>query len=368
MATFDFIEQKDFRTALTADYAEMKNALQSESWKSVQVMAGSIVETILVDYLVSTSVQGRRAGDPLRMNLIDIVDICKGEGVISDRTADLCSVIRSYRNLIHPGRAIRLQELPPDKDSANVAAALVHIIATEIGRSRAQRLGMTAEQIISKLRRDENSLSILKHLLADANETQRLALLLEALPSAHQDLMHEEDYEAAGRLSKAFKTAFKLASSESRQMVAGQFVQKVKEADTSHVEWYRDAFFFSGFVPFLQGSTRELVVDYLFGRITVVSGDSLSVFKGLGSILAVEDAARWTSLIVRKALQPRTSEERREEILKMFGSVHQTTSAEFDVAVGNELDSWLDVYNEENEGRQREIISGIKEWIEDIPF
>ena len=52
--SFDFITTKPFRESLEADYAEMGRSAESKNWKAVQVLAGSIVECLLIDYLAAT--------------------------------------------------------------------------------------------------------------------------------------------------------------------------------------------------------------------------------------------------------------------------------------------------------------------------
>ena len=44
MLHFEFTTEKDFRDSLTADYSEMRRCYDGENWKSVHVLAGSIVE------------------------------------------------------------------------------------------------------------------------------------------------------------------------------------------------------------------------------------------------------------------------------------------------------------------------------------
>src|SRR2546423_1015687 len=162
MPTFDFIATPEFRQSLESDYAELLKCAEAEAWKSVQVMAGSIVEALLIDYLVVTA--SKRTGkDPLKMDLAEAVTICKLEKVISDRSADLSSVIRSYRNLIHPGRLVRLNEEQPSQGSGRIAIALVELIVEDVAKVRRAAFGLTAEQILSKLERDANCLPILKH-------------------------------------------------------------------------------------------------------------------------------------------------------------------------------------------------------------
>jgi hypothetical protein len=136
MQKFDFITGAQFRESLENDYGEMVRCFDSKSWKSVQVLAGSIVEALLIDYLLATNDPPRGGKDPLRMDLAEAVNICKAEGVLSERTADLSSVVRSYRNLIHPGRTVRLNEAQPSENSAKIALALVDLLVEEVANTR----------------------------------------------------------------------------------------------------------------------------------------------------------------------------------------------------------------------------------------
>ena len=123
MATFDFITGKEFRLALEADYKEMHSSIETGSWKCAQVVAGSVVEALLIDYLISFPNPGRPTKNPLSLDLGEAIAICKSEKILTERTAELCSVVRSYRNLFHPGRVIRLGEPAPERDSAGEAGS-----------------------------------------------------------------------------------------------------------------------------------------------------------------------------------------------------------------------------------------------------
>lgn len=84
MPMFDFITEKDLRLSLEDDYAEMQKCVEGSAWKSVQVLAGSIVEALLVDYLAATPNPTRTPNNALRMDLADAIAICRTEKVLSD--------------------------------------------------------------------------------------------------------------------------------------------------------------------------------------------------------------------------------------------------------------------------------------------
>jgi hypothetical protein len=115
---FDFVTDEAFRAGLVSDYREMLNGLKSGSWKSVHVLAGSIIEAVLADYLMAeghTTINGK---DILKAELGPIITAARAEGILSERAESLSKVVKDYRNLIHAGRVVRLDE-KADADGAN---------------------------------------------------------------------------------------------------------------------------------------------------------------------------------------------------------------------------------------------------------
>jgi len=157
---FDFVSDEQFRASLVSDYREIVQCMESGAWKAVHVLSGSVVEAVLVDYLVATDYKARVGKDPLKMDLAEIVEACRNEGILSKKAADLSSVIRQYRNLIHPGRVVRLGE-HTDSKTGTVAKALVDIVVDEVVASKKETYGFTAEQILGKILRDSSALSVI---------------------------------------------------------------------------------------------------------------------------------------------------------------------------------------------------------------
>jgi hypothetical protein len=93
-------------------------------------------------------------------------------------------VIKEYRNLIHPGRIIRLKE-KVNSNSAQVACSLVDIVIDEISSKKYENYGYTAEQIIQKLERDSSVNAIIIHLLKSLNPIEIERLLLKVLPEKY---------------------------------------------------------------------------------------------------------------------------------------------------------------------------------------
>jgi len=231
------------------------------------VLAGSIVECLLIDYIASTTNTSRGNKDPLKMDMAEAIAICKSEGVLSERTADLCSVVRSYRNLIHPGRMTRLKEEPPNRTTCDIATALIELIVADIAKTRRAAVGLTAEQILSKLMRDSSSLTILSHLLAEVNDQQRERLLDDLIPKTYFGYAPEEDSfdDTHDRLATAHRMIFDLSSDSIRQNTAQRFVRILKEDDGDTISRYRTAFFRAPDLAVVPAINRPMVKEHLLG-------------------------------------------------------------------------------------------------------
>jgi len=142
MPRFDFISGPEFAASLASDQKELQSCLECGAWKAAVVLAGSIVEAVLVDYLVSLDYDGKGKPDALEMSLYDVIKTCYEAKILSDKAKDLTSVIRQYRNLIHPGRAIRLRE-SVGQPEAQSAQALLEIIVAEVVKHREKTYGYT---------------------------------------------------------------------------------------------------------------------------------------------------------------------------------------------------------------------------------
>lgn len=355
MPSFDYITSKEFRESLESDHTEMRKCADVQAWKSVQVLAGSIVESLLVDYIISMTNTSKPSKDPLKMDLGEAITFCRSEKVLTDRTADLCSVIRSYRNLIHPGRMVRLDEQPPDKGSSMIALALVDIIAEELARVRRTVVGLTAEQILSKVQRDANSLTILKHLLQEVTELQRERLLIELIPSAHIEASASEvPYDTdAERLEEAYRIILDSVSPEVRQRVASEFVRVLREEDGGDVLRYGEAFFIPSDMEFVPQQHKEMVREHLLGRVpNLHTLNSLKLIEGIGPYLQPADDSKWLDPIIRtlnsNAVKENIKQKTREYILEEAS----LTSDKFNVAIDERLDAWIRMY-EKNKNQEK---------------
>src|SRR5579871_6330172 len=129
----DFITDVDLRKSLESDINELELCRKSRAWKPVVVLVGSITEALLIDSVVALGIESKEKA--LKLSLSEAIDKCLTASVLSQKTADLSSVIKEYRNLIHPGRLLRLKE-KVDAESASVANSLLRMVIREIGEKR----------------------------------------------------------------------------------------------------------------------------------------------------------------------------------------------------------------------------------------
>ncbi|MCW5981542.1 MAG: hypothetical protein KIT09_25880 [Bryobacteraceae bacterium] len=294
---------KDLRHSLESDWTELQSAFDSFAWKSVHVLAGSIVEAILVDHLLYLKYEQK---DPLKMSLEEAIAACKNEGILTDKTAELSTVIRRYRNLIHPGRSLRLSERA-DVHGANVCKSLVLIISEEVAKAKRRSYGYTAEQIASKVERDPSVISILSDLLKKTGEREIERLLLEVLPERYLG-SHEADELFSGPtdwIRKVFHAAFEKAEQTTKERVAKRFITVLHEADGSVVRAYEEVFFRPGQLEFLSLDDAKVVKQHAVSQMKEQPTTALfSAFKGIGRLIQDDEVESFVDAAFRHIADP----------------------------------------------------------------
>jgi hypothetical protein len=134
-----FISDLDLRADLHRDLAEVNRSLHNREWKGATVPAGSILEALLLWALQHkrTAAELHAVADALRKkidltrrpldrwDLFELIEYAHATELISDATNAAANLCREYRNLIHPGKTIRL------KTKCNRATALLATGAVE---------------------------------------------------------------------------------------------------------------------------------------------------------------------------------------------------------------------------------------------
>jgi len=213
MADLTFITDDKLRSMIERDKNELDRCLEHNLYEATMLLAGSIIEAMLVDCFLAfpdLSADRKVSEDQVqRADLAQLVAWAAEGGVISRETQDLATVVREYRNLIHPGREKR-ESQRIDGHRASVAASLVEIISEELIESYVQHRGQTCEQVITKLKHDPSSMVILDSLLDSMSSVEQERLFhrtpgiwledpslseddIERLILVHQDLKDRID-------------------------------------------------------------------------------------------------------------------------------------------------------------------------------
>ncbi|SEJ30371.1 hypothetical protein SAMN05216327_108161 [Dyadobacter sp. SG02] len=260
--TFDYIGDNKLRDILLRDYKEMEVCLANGATKSVLILAGSIVEAILIDILNHNVPVIGGNENYLKKQLYELIEIAQSERIISSRSKDLLSVLRGYRNLIHPGRELRENE-KFDIETAKVSVSLIVIISNEIRNYLIDKFGFSASDIIGKLERDETSAELFRELLMRLSQREKhklYYLLKEYRPGrkAIQRTLADNTRSLIYQLKPFLTTEFIL------EQVKG-LVEKVHIGESVDILvlyrlWYSD-------LRLLSDRDRETVVLYVLNYI-----------------------------------------------------------------------------------------------------
>jgi hypothetical protein len=139
-----FIIDSELREVLRIDLGSTNLALSNGEWKASTVLAGSIVEALLLWALqqrASTEIQ--QAIDKLKGKgvsikhsassledwvLYELIEVSEELEIIATDTAKQARLAKDFRNLIHPGRNIRLGQICNRGTALSAVAAVEHVI------------------------------------------------------------------------------------------------------------------------------------------------------------------------------------------------------------------------------------------------
>jgi hypothetical protein len=136
-----FISDLDLRAELHRDISEVERALQNGEWKGATVLAGSVVEALLLWALQNrkTAAEVTAAATTLkiskpqieRWDLAELTPVAHALGLITERAKTAADQAREFRNLIHPGRSQRLA-LKCDRATALLAAGALEAVLSDL--------------------------------------------------------------------------------------------------------------------------------------------------------------------------------------------------------------------------------------------
>jgi hypothetical protein len=146
VATLAFITDQQLRDGLRGDIASVETSIREADWKPATVMAGSVVEALLlwalqqqpaasvaaqVTPLVAAGTMSNPPGQLEQWDLHHYIEVAAALNLIRGETPAQLRIARKFRNLIHPGRAIRLAQ-KCDRGTALAATAGLEFVIRDL--------------------------------------------------------------------------------------------------------------------------------------------------------------------------------------------------------------------------------------------
>lgn len=287
---FDFITDEKFRNILELDYEELTQCLESNSSKSVLILSGSIIEAILTDYFLNFPPKEYNKKKILGLALYNLIELAKEARLISQSTKDLSSVIKNYRNLIHPGREIRKSETF-DFDTAVVAKSLLNIIVKEIRENYLNNLGYSANDLISKLQNDALSQTIFEKLLTKVHKSEKSKLFNILIDNELGALPFSNDIKNPKKYINIIKSQI---DREIIEIQLRKLIHKIETGERWEVLTYYGILHLE--INYLTQEEIELILLYILNAFTDLADEKdqitkfnrLNLFSSIGTYLTTE--------------------------------------------------------------------------------
>lgn len=145
-AGLPFVSDADLRESIRRDISAANQDMANGEWKGATVLAGSATEALLLwavqeanrrtNGIVATAVSAlvgvgtlapKPNSNPDRWNLIELIEVALYMALITPETATQARLGKDFRNLIHPGRAARLDQVCDRATALSALAAVEHV-------------------------------------------------------------------------------------------------------------------------------------------------------------------------------------------------------------------------------------------------
>jgi hypothetical protein len=137
----DFISDEDYRREILLDIGSVGRAVSNGEWKAATVLAGGVAEALLLASLQSLDQTGqgdaraaagrvrkRTPADMQDWGLAQLIAGAETTGIIKADTVRACDLAQNFRNLIHPGRALRLATTCDRGTAYSAVGAMDHVV------------------------------------------------------------------------------------------------------------------------------------------------------------------------------------------------------------------------------------------------
>lgn len=117
------------------DLAELSQLQTLGAWKATAVIAGACLETLLMDVCKRREQECKEEWQgrwPRQVNASDLVKFAHTRNWITQDHAQLASVVRRWRNLVHPHHA--LQSNQPTKELSDALVGVLRLLTADLSR------------------------------------------------------------------------------------------------------------------------------------------------------------------------------------------------------------------------------------------
>lgn len=279
MLNLSFVQDEELRDSLEKDFLEIEKAYENESWKAVHVLAGSIVEALLLETIISVDPSANRES-LLKKALGDLISDSVGLDILSDKEEKLTTVLKDYRNLIHPGRVLRLQE-SVNKDSASICLSVVRIIASKLDLEQGKKIGYTAENVISKMQSDDGFPSIIDSILLKTESKEKFRLVADLLSEAISDKLRGGfDSNNADDYSRVYHNIVDDFDSKQIKQLEDIWIKEVESKEQEELEVYFTHLFSMSMILKFTESSQDVLIRYAANKYKKHYGVHPEIFLG----------------------------------------------------------------------------------------
>ncbi|MEX0804237.1 MAG: hypothetical protein WD688_13110 [Candidatus Binatia bacterium] len=227
---------------------------------------------------------------------------------------------------------------------------------------------------MSKIRKDENCLAILQHLVKEASDRQQERLLLESIPDAYFSFQPTEepwDQAELDRLEGAYRVVFDTVSDDIRRKAVAKFVRVLREEDDNRVNVYSNSFFKPADIKFVAANHAAMVRQHLLSLVpSMHTAKSLHFVDGIAEYLEPSDIQAWLDPFVRTLLSAQVPVAVKATVRNHLLTATMSTSTKSDESLDSRLNAWVRHLEKNSSTEQVGTIRSLKEEIESmrVPF
>lgn len=304
------IRDPELRKLVRSDCDEFDTAYDKHLLKACLVLAGSITEGLLLNYLETIGYCPPKGLTTREMSLGSMLKACVDAGDLSTDAEKLCGVLKEYRDLVHPGRVLR-ERLKPDCSQRDVAKQAVERVASDMVHAAWRRSEWAAESIFQNALGSQMggvpSECVVQLGINRLSEEQLDRLVVEVIPQQMHETSGESvdfAYETLLACRVCLEPAWPRVSHETRVAAAAALAKSIEwAAALEEVGAGASDGLINDVLEYLEPAVRNLVLDETIANMASQLDRGVRPnIKGLARYLRSEDVKRFVTPLVRGAL------------------------------------------------------------------